>query len=876
MKKSLLFLFLTFIACGIASAQVDYAVYSNNNPGASPYITKGSIASIYGLVASASADGALTSISVPLEGTFQASDIANIKLYAGTIHGFQNAVELAEAPAVGSGNSVSFTTTISITGNQPVYLYIAIQASETAVSGNTISVPGIPLSNFEFLNEGIVAGSNPTDGGLLFEISDPLLTVSTVIESDQTLPGGTSNYFVYESEITISRGEATMQGFSFTPTGSFQTGEVSALKVYVTSFSQANKDELLNMVEPDSIITNVVSGQEITVTLNPEMTLEELRSFNIYILADFASNISTTSGFQIAAPDAASDLHVASGEITGSFSAGPVITFGNPVVNISNNPIPASNVGPGNIIALSRTAISVENSSTILESATFTTTGNYTTNDLFTEEGSYYLFYSTSPVFDQNADGIDLGYIRSNAAVGPNGQIVFDNSNTTGNLIPTGNGYILLLSIIHPNATIGNTLGIAAMPSSQLSFAGTETGATTLSANGPLTITQPTVNVSTAPLSNATYAAGGRAILYKMAITVEGADVSMRSLRMPTAGTFTSTDVQSFGVRVTTGQDEFATSFGIGWSSSISAGDELVFQGFDLVSLPAGQTSYVYITADISNSTTTGKTIQLLEPLAGNLIFNGTTPTISLSDGPVITIGSGSLSVERLALSSANVMAGEVNHLVYAISVTSATTNSTLYGISIPFAGSFVETDFENIKLWQNSTNSFTGSTLLGTEDFALNQNNSVSLYAPMLVNAGETMYYFITLDVDINAGQGNTINVPEITSNILNTPINQTGFPLAEGPVQTISGVVSSMVNFATIEKANVYPNPSTGKFQMTFTETTDRQINIINALGENIRKETTSSNMTHIDISNLPSGKYLIQVIENGSVYTESIIKH
>jgi branched-subunit amino acid ABC-type transport system permease component len=78
------------------------------------------------------------------------------------------------------------------------------------------------------------------------------------------------------------------------------------------------------------------------------------------------------------------------------------------------------------------------------------------------------------------------------------------------------------------------------------------------------------------------------------------------------------------------------------------------------------------------------------------------------------------------------------------------------------------------------------------------------------------------------------------------------------------------------------VFPNPTTGIFNLSFNtqQESDVQIQILNSLGSLILEETIFIPQKpvekQIDISNFPSGLYLLKVTYCNSIYTIKIIKN
>lgn len=75
---------------------------------------------------------------------------------------------------------------------------------------------------------------------------------------------------------------------------------------------------------------------------------------------------------------------------------------------------------------------------------------------------------------------------------------------------------------------------------------------------------------------------------------------------------------------------------------------------------------------------------------------------------------------------------------------------------------------------------------------------------------------------------------------------------------------------DFATV----IYPNPTTGIVNIKCNEAA--QVNVFNAFGQLLLTQSTNGNdQQTIDISNLPDGLYLIQMIGENGIATKQVIK-
>jgi len=108
--------------------------------------------------------------------------------------------------------------------------------------------------------------------------------------------------------------------------------------------------------------------------------------------------------------------------------------------------------------------------------------------------------------------------------------------------------------------------------------------------------------------------------------------------------------------------------------------------------------------------------------------------------------------------------------------------------------------------------------------------------------------------------------------------------------PAQTVTvvgGVVNKITDTTTVIsdvdlnsdsdfKYSIYPNPTSGSFNIEFETESAINIEIMDYMGKIILKEKVTGDRITLDISNQPSGVYLVKIISNGNIKVERIIKN
>ena len=94
-------------------------------------------------------------------------------------------------------------------------------------------------------------------------------------------------------------------------------------------------------------------------------------------------------------------------------------------------------------------------------------------------------------------------------------------------------------------------------------------------------------------------------------------------------------------------------------------------------------------------------------------------------------------------------------------------------------------------------------------------------------------------------------------------------------GTSNTINYIIESLNSESTI--LSIYPNPTSNWITIETQENIKNDINIINVIGETvytISKDKFSDNYEMINLSNLPKGSYIIQLINSQSIINHKII--
>jgi hypothetical protein len=460
-----------------------------------------------------------------------------------------------------------------------------------------------------------------------------------------------------------------------------------------------------------------------------------------------------------------------------------VITLPANVVLSSPTQVTAANVYQGStlhpIFSFS-TTISTLNAT--LNTVSFTTAGTYSAPDIL----NFQLYYSTT---NDITTAIHIGSnITTSLGIGSHsftGLTQVTNSGTTG--------YFWITADITNGATSGHTISVNPFATTNLAYEiASITGST--SVGGTQTILPvPAIVLSS---SNPAVAAANlnqgtvEQPIYSFSTAITNANAALNSFTFTTSGTYAAADITKFKLWYnTTNNLSTATQIGSPIISTLGTGSH-TFSGITLTT-NAGSTGYFWITVDVASIPTNANTISVNAITTANLTYlmgfkSGTAyaggiQTIQVLSGILI-------SSNHPAVSAASLLQGTVKQPFYKFTTIIAGGNVTLNSVSFTTTGSYAASDVSNFKLWYNTVNSLVTATQLGTTiTTTLGSGTHTFSGLSQSTNAGNTGYFWITVDMATAAIPGNTLYVNAITaSNLTYASGTKYGSTYAGG-IQTI-----------------------------------------------------------------------------------------
>lgn len=390
----------------------------------------------------------------------------------------------------------------------------------------------------------------------------------------------------------------------------------------------------------------------------------------------------------------------------------------------------------------------------------FTTAGTYAGA---TDVTNFKLYQNSS----NNLAGATL---LSTVAAGANPQTITFNSGFTA-LAANSTTYFIITFDVPLSAVPGDNIYIVSNALTNFSFS---TAVLRTGDNSPAlqsntqTITGPTVTISQAhpTAGNINQNSNNNPIAAYQMVAANG-DITPSILKFTTAGTYANTaDISGFSLYENTSNSLSGATL-VGTVAGGTRPQTLTFNsGFSTIT--SGSTMYYILTANVALTATNGNTINIAADNFTNFTFTsssgggvgkagtnpvpaGNTQTIT---GPLVTITQAHPAAGTINQNSSN------NPIAsYQMVVTNA--DALPSSFSFTTAGTYANaTDISGFSLYQNSSNSLTGATLIGTVAGGTRPQTITFNSGFSNITNGSTVYFIVTADVALTATNGNTINI--------------------------------------------------------------------------------------------------------------------
>ena len=445
------------------------------------------------------AAGTLDAVTIPLTGTYMASDInaAGLKLYTSTTNNFASATVLSGTAslAAGSGESVSFNSLgYAVAQNSTQYFWVTADIDAVATIGNTIRATALNAGNFSFAAGTVTATVN--QGGIQ-TIAAPVPSLSISNNGSQPAAAqvlqNTTDHLLQSFVVTEGNVAAgTLNNVAVPLAGTYSASDVSGtgFKLYTSATNNFTSATVL------SSKASVAAGSGETVnfnSLNYAIAKNSTQYFWVTVDIDVAAIAGNTMN---ASALSAGNFTFAAGSVIASVSAGGVqtITALTPSLNVTDNgsqPVAALVVQNTNDNLLQSFVVTEGNvAAATLNVVTVPLAGTYSTADI--KSSGLKLYVSTTNNF---ASASVLSSITSSSS-GSGETALFNGVNYA--IAKNSTHYFWVTADIANSATVGNTINASALSAGNFSFT-SASPTVSVNAGGVQTIDAPLMTTQLLP-----------------------------------------------------------------------------------------------------------------------------------------------------------------------------------------------------------------------------------------------------------------------------------------------------------------------------------------------------------------------------------------
>ena len=283
-----------------------------------------------------------------------------------------------------------------------------------------------------------------------------------------------------------------------------------------------------------------------------------------------------------------------------------------------------------------------------LNSVQVNTAGTYQTTDIQTNGFRFWINTSNS-VSGATQLGSDLAVVASGGNLSVTGlsNILSKTSSTY---------YILVTANVNYNAVNGHTLSIASTVLANIVFASGSVSGTSdpIAAGNSMNILAVTPNIAinnTNAVTAGNFATGTSNVqLIQISIAPTDNSTDLTSLTVTTSGTYLSSDIVTNGFKLYYNSTNSFPGSSIATIAVVASGGNLVFNGFTQ-KIEANTTGYIWITADLSATSGSNRTISLQSTAYTNILF---------SQGSITGAGPVDPGVVQTLISTATPVAGNI------------------------------------------------------------------------------------------------------------------------------------------------------------------------------------------------------------------------
>jgi HYR domain len=750
-------------------------------------------------------------------GTYTASDLTSFQVFKSNTNSFASATYLGYHGQANTGNGqtlnfAQFSETLPL--GESRYYFFTCYINPMAVEGHTFKVDGSANPTEIGGNTTPIPYNNQTDIAGIQTIVAPKPTIWTEPIAAANVLQGKTNHPIYAVKIEATSGELVFNGLDVKLGGTFNATDLNNFQVFksnTNSYASAT-----NLGYHGQTITG--TGQTITLRqFNEIIPSGESRYY--FITANIAQNGVEGNTIKV-------DGSINPVQIIGYNSAPIAInnqtdiageqTIVAPKVTYTTEPIAAANVLQGTQSALIYSLKIAATTHTVsVGTMTFNITGNYTTADV----GLFQVWTNTINTLT-GATNTGSNYSNSTGT----GESFFQGAAAT---IPVGESrYFFLTAQIKQAAVDGHTIKVngSANPV-DVDYNSTNPIITNDQTDiaGIQTIKAPLVTYSSETVPPLNVLQGTqKVLLYTLKLTSTSDPIATALMTFKTTGNYTNSDIGLMSIYInSTNSLTGATPNSTNYSTSIGTGETITLGA--QATIPVGESRYFFIIAEIRPAGTNGRTIKIngaANPI--EVIYNYVSPIITNNQTNIAgnqTIGTPSYTASTENVAAKIIARGTNNHPFYILKIQTGAVGGTITNLKLNTAGTYDNDDISSFTLYQNTSASATGATLVAIDNTSTGHGETLDFNTGYLeIDANTTTYLIVEANINPSANALNTFQIigtsyalaitnSGLASTLVNNQTNVAGiqtigippaFPtLANISQNTDNNLCSALVNF-------------------------------------------------------------------------------
>ena len=635
------------------------------------------------------------------------------------------------------------------------------------------------------------------------------VTITSVAVPAATITQGSATNIVYIAKMDVTTQATTVNGVQVAFGGTHDANDLTVMYVY------------FNPTDPTTAGATLLNGLGATFaaphTYNVGFSKAMPAGTSGYFIVTTSVNNTATDGSTIQVNGAANPLvfgFTAAPNLTNSqTNAAGTLTIQAADVTIASTAVPATTVTQGsatNIVYIAKMDVATEDVTVNGVQVNFG--GTHDANDLTV---LYVYFNPTDPTI---TGATLLNGVAATFAAPHTYSVNFSRAMPAGS-----SGYFIITTSINNTATDGNTIQVngATNPAAFSFTTGPNITNNQTNAAGTLTIQASDVTIASIAVPATTVTQGSATnIVYIAKMDVATEDVTVNGVQVTFGGTHDANDLTVMYVYFNPTDPTIAGATLLNGLAATFAAPHTYNVNFSRA-IPAGTGGYFIITANINNTASDGKTIQV-NGATSPLVFGFTTgPNITGTQtnvAGILTIQAADVTIATHPVPAATISQGSATNVVYIAKMDVATQDVTVNSLQVNFGGTHDANDLMVMYVYFNPTDpTIAGSTLLNglSATFAAPHIYNVNFSRQM--TAGTSGYFIITVNTSATATIGNTIKVNGATNPVVfgfttgpNITDNQTdGGGLQTLPVTLISFTAQPIntivqLNWATASEFN------------------------------------------------------------------------